>query len=124
MQSIHVWGPAELHALLALVGPIALRVKAIAPVVPTVVASVARPDDAAAQLQQQLLGGGAGERVGDGVGWRFRGVGVGSGRGGAQLDHQLFGFSAGEDGVDARETQRKVSHKACVIPNVTGTTSN
>ena len=59
MQSIHDWGPAELHALLALVGPIALRVKAIAPVVPGVVALVTRPDDAAAQLQQQFLGGGA-----------------------------------------------------------------
>src|SRR6185503_17557762 len=42
--------------LLALFGPVAVRVKA-APVVPGFVASVAGGDDAPSQLQQQLLGG-------------------------------------------------------------------
>ena len=41
---------------LALFGPVAVRVQAV-PVVPGVVASVAGGDDAASELEQQLLGG-------------------------------------------------------------------
>ena len=50
--------------LLPLSGPVAVRVEAAVPVVPGVVASVAGGDDAASQLQQQLLGG----RLRQGVG--------------------------------------------------------
>ena len=52
--------------LLALLGPVAARVKA-APVFPHFTC-LAGGDDAPSQLQQQLFGGGAGERVGGGVG--------------------------------------------------------
>src|SRR5262245_21239618 len=52
--------------LLALLGPVVAWVQA-APVFPHF-ASLAGGDDAPSQLQQQLLGGGTGERVGGGVG--------------------------------------------------------
>src|SRR6516225_5786623 len=80
---------------LILLGPITLRLKAV-PVVPALPAALAGSDDAAAQLQEQLLGGGAGESV-VGVGGVSRRFGAVA----AQLDHQLFGLSTGQDGVDA-----------------------
>src|SRR6516165_1814594 len=87
---------------LILLGPIALRLKAV-PVVPALPASLAGSDDAAAQLQQQLLGGGTGESVvgGEGAVSRFGAVAAG-------LDHQLFGFSAGQYGVDASGRPREL----------------
>ena len=59
--------------LLALFGPVAVRVKAAVPVVPGLVASVAGGDDAPSQFEQQLLGGGAGGGFGGGVGKRVGG---------------------------------------------------
>jgi len=44
--------------LLPVRGPVTIWVKAAAPVVPALRASVAGGDDAPAELQQQLLGGG------------------------------------------------------------------
>ena len=87
--------------LLTLLGPVAVRVKATAPVVPGVVACVAGGDDAASKLQQQLLGGGAGEGVGRGGGQT---VWVGA----AQFDRGFFGFPSGQDGVDAARCPRKL----------------
>jgi hypothetical protein len=62
-----------LVARLILLGPIALRLKAVVPVAPGLVVSVVGPDDAPSQLQQQLLGGGPGQGVGGGG--RYRGSG-------------------------------------------------
>src|SRR6476620_5498762 len=77
--------------LLALLGPVAVRIQAAAPVVPGVVACVAGGDDAPSQLQQQLLCGGPRHSLGgEALVSRFGAVA-------AQLDHQFFGFSARED---------------------------
>ena len=56
---------------LALRGPVAIRVENV---VPGLVALLAGGDGAASQLEQQLLGGGARQRVGQGVGYRRRGL--------------------------------------------------
>ena len=75
----------EASPRLALLGPVAARVQT-ASVFPHVTCLAGR-DDAPSQLQQQLFGGGTGQRIGGGVGQSIGGAP-------AQLDHQLVGFPA------------------------------
>jgi hypothetical protein len=64
--AVSILGVMRGVSLLTLLGPVALRFKTLIPVIPPLVAS-AGGDDAPAQLQQQLLSGGAGQPVGSGV---------------------------------------------------------
>src|SRR6516225_2670103 len=92
-----VWaGRAGIFGVLALLtffGPLAVRVEAVVPVVRPLVGSVARPDDAATQLQQQRLAGGAGNNLRVGVGERLLASL-------AQVHYRRFRLSTGQDGVD------------------------